>query len=755
MATAPPTPSTLRSWEDAFNHPLPVVRKLESQLRNDISEKQNKLRSLVGASYRDLLGTAERIIEMDGQMELVESNLADIGRRCNYRAVERGRGNLGGLKKAGEHEKYGKLEVMAKVKVLKGALDAVGRMIRKGGNALGAAKVLVLARLLHKNVSEYENVPAVLAELRKKLAGVRKRLLSYIERALAKTASDRTVLSNTLCAYAMITSSAPKEVLKHFLQVRYEQLESKAESPQEHNILAMLELYGRTLTDTRDLFPRRLADALAQLSKDPLLQDEQVMAVQELNLDIYRQWIPEDIQRFTPWVREDQLTSANTNEGLKAWAKQAQTSFMQALEACLQAQQNAELVLSTRKSVLSSFLKVSSKAKNDSFTEMTDDLRRPFVTRLRELASRSADLSQFALQSLDNPAKLSKSTVQTSPWSLATQSLDMSAGALSFRTAILDHRHGRNEPIKREHQELDRWTAQLSSHWDFVAAMRAAKWDDDLDFDLEDLDYEGDNSLQDALNRKDAGQVERELREATTKALKSAYEKVETVASAETRHAAFFIRLLRELDQRRRGLGDRLVPSNDAKVFDHTALISTMHSNLAAQAVQQPLAEYVAANGKRTLVPTILWDGTPALPTQPSPSAFRLLTALQARLVEVGEDVWTPGAVAVVKEHLSKGLADTLNKMPESKASDADKTEDEEADAADSNNNDSTFRTQCAFDASYFASALALPQQQSQLDDLVAALSKAAGLDGAGRQRMAKSASEYWKRTSLLFGLLN
>ena len=65
MATKAPDPRDFKSWEDAFQYPIPVVRKLEQQLRGNISENREKLRSLVGASYRDLLGTAECIIDMD------------------------------------------------------------------------------------------------------------------------------------------------------------------------------------------------------------------------------------------------------------------------------------------------------------------------------------------------------------------------------------------------------------------------------------------------------------------------------------------------------------------------------------------------------------------------------------------------------------------------------------------------------------------------------------------------------------------
>src|ERR1700753_3012742 len=74
MAGQIPDPRSLNSWEDAFQHPPPVARKLEQQLRKSIDENRQKLRSLVGTSYRDLLGTAERIIEMDQQMEAVETH---------------------------------------------------------------------------------------------------------------------------------------------------------------------------------------------------------------------------------------------------------------------------------------------------------------------------------------------------------------------------------------------------------------------------------------------------------------------------------------------------------------------------------------------------------------------------------------------------------------------------------------------------------------------------------------------------------
>jgi len=48
MATETPDPRTFQTWEDAFQYPIPIVRKLEQQLRNNADDNREKLRSLVG-----------------------------------------------------------------------------------------------------------------------------------------------------------------------------------------------------------------------------------------------------------------------------------------------------------------------------------------------------------------------------------------------------------------------------------------------------------------------------------------------------------------------------------------------------------------------------------------------------------------------------------------------------------------------------------------------------------------------------------
>lgn len=48
MATEGPDPQSLKSWEDAFQYPIPTVRRVEQELRRDIASNKEKLRALVG-----------------------------------------------------------------------------------------------------------------------------------------------------------------------------------------------------------------------------------------------------------------------------------------------------------------------------------------------------------------------------------------------------------------------------------------------------------------------------------------------------------------------------------------------------------------------------------------------------------------------------------------------------------------------------------------------------------------------------------
>lgn len=757
MATQPPLdPKILTSWEDAFQYPLPVVRRLEQQLRKNIDENRSKLRSLVGTSYRDLLGTAERIIEMDGQIQQAETYMSDIGRKCNARALERIADNHARMMnaRAGQAEKR-RCRVVAQTKVLQNALAVTGRIIRSGGDALLAAKLLVLARLLHKGLAEgEEEAPAVLEDLRSKLGKTRKRLLGYISRSLVRANMAMETTVQALCAYSLITSSAPKDVLRYFMQIRFEQLEAKAETPSEASLLEMLDLYSQTLLDTKELFPRRFADSLSQLSKAALIRDTAVHSVAELSLDVYEQWIADDLRNFHPWVRHDQLASSEVASAASSWAKQAQSCLLQSLRDALDHQSDARPVLAIRQQLLSKYLSLSARLRNEDHARAVDDIRIAFLGKLEELADRAAKMSDLAIG-----AQPSGSEVQVPKvWDLVTEDLDLKEGTAYFRKAVMDRQHGRSASSKSITHALDDWTSTLQSFAEAIATMRTLKWDDDLDLELDDL-TDGE-SLQTVLSKQDPQQLELRLHRATAASFQHAYSEIERLAES-VPHPAILIRIVRDVDQRRRALSAVLEKIGDkSKASD--AFIAILHKQVATKICEEPLRRYGEAPTRAVVA---LWDGTPALPVQPSPATYRLVKDLHWQMSDVGNDLWSPNSVQVLKGVVGEALADQMSTGSIDERAKVDLSNGHAAEAEaekETSNAETTLESedqnrlvQKLFDLLYLQRILTTgPQNDEKFGQAVLELQKRVDLEDAANERLKKSANEYWRRTYLLFGLL-
>jgi hypothetical protein len=86
-------PTTCTTASEAFRYPLPQVRQFHRGLTAQLDEKNARLRTLVGGSYRQLLGTAEMILQMREDIADVEEKLGRVGKGCG-RTVISGLGAL-------------------------------------------------------------------------------------------------------------------------------------------------------------------------------------------------------------------------------------------------------------------------------------------------------------------------------------------------------------------------------------------------------------------------------------------------------------------------------------------------------------------------------------------------------------------------------------------------------------------------------------------------------------------------------------
>jgi hypothetical protein len=116
--------------------------------------------------------------------------------------------------------------------------------------------------------------------------------------------------------------------------------------------------------------------------------------------------------------------------------------------------------------------------------------------------------------------------------------------------------------------------------------------------------------------------------------------------------------------------------------------------------------------------------------------------------------LWSIHAVEAMRKHACKGVVEALNSFPPEQGSST--TESEETDEAEARkvaDHNKHLRVQRLFDSLYLSSAFC-STSRDDLADVLSMLKEAAGVDAAAEQRITKSAHEYWKRTSLLFGLL-
>ncbi|KAL8876928.1 MAG: hypothetical protein Q9198_004961, partial [Flavoplaca austrocitrina] len=283
------------------------------------------------ASYRDLLGTAESIIQMDGQMQQVESYIGDMDR-----------------------ERYAFASQLA---VLRGCPEAITRLLRSHCSVLLAAKLLVLSRLLHKRISQREHPPQYLELLRNRLATLRRRLLIKIDRHLKSLESSESMLVEAMCAFSLATSSSCTDVLRHVHHIRQSAVLELGQTGHDNKrISKSLQLIVKTLRDCQTIVPAQLARALDALKSAPLMEGPDFQVLRELNLDLYQKWLGEDINTFTPYVRHDDLSKTEANRLLEQWARTAFSTFHRHLREMIELVEDPTTIVQLRQELLELWL---------------------------------------------------------------------------------------------------------------------------------------------------------------------------------------------------------------------------------------------------------------------------------------------------------------------------------------------------------------------------------------------------------------
>ncbi|KAG9633690.1 hypothetical protein KCU95_g4267, partial [Aureobasidium melanogenum] len=775
-----PNPREFKSWEDAFQYPVPVVRRLEQQLRSNINENKDKLRSLVGNSYRDLLSTAERIVEMDQQIHSVDTRLGEIGQKCNARAIERIAANQQRTANAQRHRNYARNALASNIALLQRCMTQALQLIKRGNLALRAAKLLVIARLLFSSAAKSPDPPALLDNLKSKLTSLRRKLLSHIDKRLASATLEKSALVDTLAAYSLATTSTPTDVLNHFLHVRATSLGDMIENPAQTDLHSALGSLVTTIKEVQVIFPKQLSTLLGRLQDEPLLQDSAIHDMPELNLDIYEPWISDDVRNFTPWLRHDQLQSSATAIVLKKWVAKARSSLLQGLNRLLDDTYDIPVIVTLRKEFITRSLSADRKLPGLDPSDFFEELRASFNRRLRARVVASANVDNDIVGPYLRGEHI-QSIIKPGPaadlWDPSNLEIDPGKGSIKFRNLINNAAQGKDASLQSLVQSFNSWSSGLATWSTTIKAMRDDRWNDDLDLDIED-DFEID-SPQDLLAREDPDELQKLLASEKAKSLKNAYENIQSYVEKEGRTVRS-LRLLRELTHQA-SLGETQSSASKPPPL----LVQKLHEMLAEQVLEKS-QEQNKATAKLFVRPphTALWEGSPPLPVQPSPVCFKYLHETCRTMKDVGSDLWTPPAVSILKSRLQKTILKSLNDTllntsntngsaattdSSNRDSEVTPAENSEGDivkeggeidnATPSNPADeqSPKLIQAIFDLLYLEKILSVSKPSIKtpgFDDAIKDLRPKAGLEDASLERLRKSSGDYYKRTYLLFGLL-
>ncbi|POR32131.1 Conserved oligomeric Golgi complex subunit 1 [Tolypocladium paradoxum] len=795
--TSAPDPSTLTSSAQIFsaNHTLPQIRSIHKALHVQIEEKSNRLRTQVGSSYRELLGTADTIVQMRGDNDRVQDLLGKVGGRCGRTIVASKATGLEEFVTRGRNMDAGKA---ARLRLLDGCGILAGRIpkgqggldegVKRGDRLVLATKVWVLGRLLIKSFEEEapdESVKHHVEKARKTQGTLRRRLLSGVKKVLEKSdeSTEREDVLKALCAYSLVTSSGAKDVLQHFLSARGKamalafDLEEGERATSTEDVVQGLKLYTRTLLDVQALVPAKLSPALAGLKSHRLLADTSLQRLEGLRLDVYERWCSEEIQYFTPFIRHDDLDGRQARDILTKWAKKGGEVLVKGMTKTLEQMADFKSIMELRTQVLQLWIRDGGKARGFDPLEMQDGLRDAINARM--LAVLETKVTKLRLVGSEVRATLEgwqEGVTDKHPglWDEDGYDTALSNGAAPFVQEVVSRLYGRSDAVSKAVHSYNSWFHVIDDVKDVVERLRKQRWDNDYD-EIEDEDTI--EARQQALSKDDPRKLQERLDTTLDKSFTELEEHLgklwEERAEGPTSGAIamYLIRILRDIRSQ--------LPERSAIEGFGLAIVPGLHNRVAVHVATPAMDDFATtALSDRRVPGKSLWEGEPPLPNQPSPGIFQFLQSLSLSMTDAGVDLWTAAAVAVMKKHLCarlgemwrKELSGLSAKETTNEPKDGEKTSRDDKGPGESQTSEEGQQgklptagqtrdlcVQWLFDITFLQCCVGnisgTPSGElKRLEDEI--YNHTGPDDKTSRQRIGKASQDYWQRTSLLFGLL-
>lgn len=705
------------TWQDALeNDPVSKVKAFEKQLRASASRDKEKLRALVGSNYRELLSTAEQIVELDEQNRRAESSISELGQACQM------------------PDDLDTVASVSKSAISASQIRLTDRLLRcasratKERSVLLASRLITIARLLVKHLEQDYGSSKTVQWLTNRLKNGRQQLLNCIDVIFLRPTTSLSQLIQAAGAYCLATSASSADVARHFRNLRAQRLAQGflAENPTRTQLKSDLKqrchYFVASVTAIKTLSGRGVVDLLNNIQKNPILEDRDVLAIETLQLDTIKNLLPTDILTFTPYFKRSASIPSEVRSTLQQWVNDTFKHLLKHIEITI-ATSSLTSVLKTRQTILEILLPNCFSTLSHGI--ITTSIRQTFSTRIINLIQRETS----TLDSLG--AEIEPTITSANPYQITLWESDLprkltSQPPPSCLRDIRKSHLGISNELTTYLNKLRKWLLTCQETQQLTERLSKIRWQDKIEeYDEDDEDVA--QELIAALSRDDPNEYRRTFSEAADAAADSFIGSIDaitstlaapieedsdeqTLSTSMTAKTPTLLRITRETIL----VFTSLLPSKDLSALHNVT--RTLHTSLA---------QYTTATLIQRLTRgTTAGDPMFIPPDLPSLGPVLLLKTLCTLMTEIGGvDIWTNAAVVKVKRVvLQRVLVGGSGEAGE-----------EDVDA--------TLRKRFV---------------KSQIDKayLRVALGGKADDGGGGQEDVQRRANMLWSRSRLLFGVL-
>jgi hypothetical protein len=445
-------------------------------------------------------------------------------------------------------------------------------------------------------------------------------------------------------------------------------------------------------------------EAMDDLQRKPILADPSIRNLESLDLDRIVSLIPDDIQSFVPYFKRSAPTSEEMKSKFENWSQDACRALSDALRQCLSEMSQISEVLQLRRQLYAHLLPYYFSTPAASYIkEQISQAINEKISVVCRIQGTQLDQSTSLLLRHETSSKAPQPL-----WDDGIALAGLDAGGNKFIREIRKRHSGHNATLSKASRTLARWVSAANTTLSQLDETSKTRWRDILEEPDEDNEDEADTLVK-ALGETDPKLYKETLEASLQEAVlghESRIAEAATQSLSEKSDISHVVASLRFI---------RLSVSSLKHVSPEHAKFERFRDIVPK--LQQALADEVAAQLSRVRSGHRAgdWDKNIGPDKMPSPQTFSTLRHLCRIMLDLGgTDLWSPPLVALVKEAVRLRIF-----APEVKPG---YMHDE-------------------FDEVYLGLALGHEHAGSTQDP-------------TARKELVKSASEYWTRTKLLFGVL-